>query len=269
MRSFDPGLRYAVVLTAIVALAEPATAGDTDTGPRKVTAAASPVAAPAGDRQAATRRLMRDGIVRFDAGDFQGALAAFQQAYAVSANYKIQFNIGVALAKLGRLEEARRAFEAFAATAPDADVDRLAEARRWIRELAEVSGNPTGEPPPGKTKGIESIGSAGSPDENRSQSPLTNPFPEDISKIRRLNDGGPPATSRPGAPPERDPTAIATERASHPNLTPSTRLPLSRRWWFWSAIGACVAGTVGLAVVLGQPSLPLPTTELGTKDAFR
>jgi hypothetical protein len=44
--------------------------------------------------------------------------------------------------------------------------------------------------------------------------------------------------------------------------------PITHRWWFWTAMGAFVAGTVTVAVLANRPA-SAPSSTLGNMEAFR
>src|SRR5262245_49662483 len=90
-----------------------------------------------GSRQAAAR-LLDEGVARYDAGDYQGALEKFRAAYDTYASAKIFLNIGEALRKLHKDLDAAEAFERFladTANAPEVSDAKKALARSALAEL--------------------------------------------------------------------------------------------------------------------------------------
>jgi tetratricopeptide (TPR) repeat protein len=75
---------------------------------------------------------------------FREAAAEFRQAYALTSEPALLFNLGSALAADGQRDAAREALQAFLAAAPDAPNRAAVEAR--LRELAPVVAAPA--PPP-------------------------------------------------------------------------------------------------------------------------
>ena len=93
----------------------------------------------AGDRSRA-RALLSDGDRALARRDYNGALAKFQEAFAVVPSPKIQFNFGLAYRGLARHADAHAAFQAFLTGAKDAPADRLKEARALLKEEAAATG---------------------------------------------------------------------------------------------------------------------------------
>jgi hypothetical protein len=96
-----------------------------------VLSATSPLRAqPAAD----ARRLFEEGARRFEAGDYEVALARFRAAYQRAPRAKILLNIATTLARLGRSAEAADAYEQYLA-ASDRDPAKGAGVRAAIRDL--------------------------------------------------------------------------------------------------------------------------------------
>ena len=111
-------------------------------------------AQPDGDRQAA-RRALREGNRLFDEGQYEAALACYQDAYARVPAPKLLFNIGQAYRNLRRDGEALAAYERFLAedraAAPELrrEADGHAEAlRRALAAAAERPPETRGEEVP-------------------------------------------------------------------------------------------------------------------------
>lgn len=81
------------------------------------------------------KALVQEGAKLFDRGDFAGALARFDEAYAKFPNAIIQFNRAQALRSLGRIVEASDAVERFLKEAIDAPVERLREGQQLLQDL--------------------------------------------------------------------------------------------------------------------------------------
>ena len=84
-------------------------------------AEASPdAAAPTANEDEAARLLFQSARDAFAAGDYERALAGFQQAYDLSQRPALLYNIGTALDRLRRDEEALAVFEQFLRERPEA-----------------------------------------------------------------------------------------------------------------------------------------------------
>ncbi len=127
--SSDAGPRFALtgLLTAALALAAPAAAAQDEAAADK-----SEVQAQA---KAEAQARMDAGSLFYRQGDFEGALAKFNEAHALFPSPKIYFNIGQALRKLDRLEAAVEAFERFLAEAKEAAPEARKDAQDIIDEL--------------------------------------------------------------------------------------------------------------------------------------
>jgi hypothetical protein len=113
---------------------------------------AQPAAASDGTREAARGKLI-EGVDLMKRGDYQGALARFQEAWALVPSPKIHYDFGMAYVGLGRPADALAAFERFLAEAPDAPADKREKAAALVttlrRQVAEASGRDDREAAPG------------------------------------------------------------------------------------------------------------------------
>jgi tetratricopeptide (TPR) repeat protein len=83
---------------------------------------------------AEAREHFEHGVALTRSGDFVGAVRAFEAAYALSPKYPVLYNLGQALATLGRPVEAKRALEKYLQEGGD----KLAsERRRRVEELVK------------------------------------------------------------------------------------------------------------------------------------
>ena len=92
------------------------------------------------DSKAKAKALLGEGSSLYRRGDYAGALAKFEAAYAAFPSPKLWFNIGQANRDLGRPVEALDAFEKFVGLAPDAPADALADARSSVSVLRKQLG---------------------------------------------------------------------------------------------------------------------------------
>jgi hypothetical protein len=83
-------------------------------------AAAGAEAGPDATMRATARAKLVDGVAMLKRGDYDGALARFQEAYVLVPSPNIQYDFGLAYVGLGRSADALEAFERFLAEATDA-----------------------------------------------------------------------------------------------------------------------------------------------------
>lgn len=103
---------------------------------------------------------LRAGMADYDEGRYAEAAAEMEQAYAQKPVPDLQYNLGQCYDRVGRLEDAAKAYEAYLAGkpgSPDADVvhKRIANLRARAQAQAEGKADPeTAAPPPPKEKVI-------------------------------------------------------------------------------------------------------------------
>lgn len=83
--------------------------------------------------------LLREGNRLFEAGDYQGALARYQDAYALVPSPKVFFNVGQTQRALGRFVEGLESYERFLTEAKDASPALRLEAARRRAELDQAT----------------------------------------------------------------------------------------------------------------------------------
>jgi hypothetical protein len=99
---------------------------------------ASAHAAP--DPKAVARAKLVEGAQLLGRGEYEEALARFQEAYAKVPSPKIFYNYGLAYKGLGRNAEAMAAFDRFLAEAGDAGADKRVDAEHRRAELLKKVG---------------------------------------------------------------------------------------------------------------------------------
>src|SRR5256885_17105088 len=97
----------------------------------------------------------------FNEGDYEGAVAAFQEAYRLKPHPDVLMNIATAYERIYEPEEARKTYERFLREAPDSPAEAalrtLAQTR--LRWLAQRRGkHPVETNKPGAPAGIISAG---------------------------------------------------------------------------------------------------------------
>src|SRR5262245_44542695 len=66
---------------------------------------------PAQSARESARRAFADGERAFAGGEYEGALEHFRQAWQTLPHVQVQFNIAACLERLGRFDEAARAYD--------------------------------------------------------------------------------------------------------------------------------------------------------------
>ena len=87
--------------------------------------------------------LLGEGATLYEHGDYLGALDRFNGAYAAYPSSKILFNIGQANQLLGRLLDAREAYQKFLDEAPNASREDRTDAQAWLEKLQKSLGQLT------------------------------------------------------------------------------------------------------------------------------
>lgn len=97
-----------------------------------------------GSEAARARQLLDDGLTRFRAGDYAGAIDCFRRAHAIDPLPAFLYNIAQAERLRGHHADALLAYRAFLATGPSEPFRKLAEAR--VVELEALSNTPPASP---------------------------------------------------------------------------------------------------------------------------
>lgn len=93
-------------------------------------------------------RLLGEASTKFDAGDFQGAVDAFEAAYAIRADASLLYNIGRVYEEMGSLEPAIEYYSKFARQ-PGIKLELREQAIERVKVLKDiVAATAEDEPPP-------------------------------------------------------------------------------------------------------------------------
>jgi hypothetical protein len=234
------------------------------------------------ERTAEARRLFEQGLQLLDERDWEAAAARFQAAWELRQSPQIAYNLTSALIPLGQLVRAARLLRQVSADlGASIEVRQAATARRAellprIGTLTIPRGRNTAEDeiflddhPLGDTD----VGAGISVDPGTHRITVRRngrevfarelDFHEGAQHEVRIelspesNEEGVPAASSPLPAQETTEDDDATEVIEAPvaattSRRPRRRLNVVRAWWFWTIIGAAVAGTaVGLGLGLG------------------
>ena len=187
-------------------------------------------AAPTAEEKARAREHYQRGLTHYDIKEYGEALAEFKNAYREVQDPAFLFNIAQCYRKLGQDVEALDYYRNYVRRFPNApnrtEVDRrIVEIERELETKPRTTTPPPTEPRPDARAGgavtpitpPPSTGTAGG-----AAPPLTQPQP------------GPSATIVTTGEPGGD----------------RGEAPIYKRWWFWTGVGAVVAGAVVAGIVI-------------------
>ena len=193
--------------------------------------------APGGDAadDKEARDLFQIGKDAFDEGRFERALKYFQDAYDLSHRAALLSNIGTALDRLRRDQEAVDVYKKYLEQVPQAPNRRLIEERIRIIESALARSKPA--PPPAEP--IEPVAAPPQQPAAAAPTPIMTP-PTPVKP--ELTAPTPAETARAAEP------FSAQSDARNPVDTGTT--PITSRWWFWTGIGAVAVAAVVVVVAV-------------------
>lgn len=196
-------------------------------------------AAPLDDEKQA-RALYDRAEKSFDLGKFGGALADYQSAYEAKPLPGFLFNIAQCYRNMGRFERARFFFRRYLALEPHAPNRFRVE--ELIAEMSKQLEAQAATPAPPVPKSVE----APSLVTPLAPAPAAAPSPP------------PPAAVRAEPTPATPTGAVLAVTATAPPPAPPGRELLWRRWWFWTGVGAVVAGGIAATFFLTRPETRTP-----------
>ncbi len=176
------------------------------------------------------RGLFQAGAASYEAGRYEEALRFFEQSHARSGRPELLFNIGQVADRLRQDDKALKAFRGFLAQRPQASNRAEVESRIAALERAEAARAATP---------VE----AAPPSASEDAAPAAVPTAAQTADQAQANDGADSAFTR-------------TDEGT----------ALTERWWFWTGLGAAIAGGVVLALVLSadEPGHAKPYQGNGT-----
>ena len=157
----------------------------------------------------------------FAKGEYRQALELFATLFAERNDPIYMRNIGRCHQKLGQPTQAIDAFREYLRRAPKLKPTEKQEIEGFIKEMEDLKASQALAPPPAATAppaGVEPPPASTTNVDLQPRPPATTDAPVDIS-------GGPP-------PPDQ------------------ARSPIYKRWWFWTAAGAVVAGAIVTTIAL-------------------
>jgi tetratricopeptide (TPR) repeat protein len=210
--------------------------------------------APAGDRlaYAATnnadkeaRALFQRAEMSFNLGKFSEALTDYQAAYQAKPLSGFLFNIAQCYRNMGNYERARFFYRRYLALEPRTSNRRLVEdlIGEMTRLMEKQQASATADH--GAVPVTTTVPAGQTPPPLNEDKPVT------------LALAGPTAGAAASPTGGEAPSALVSAQPAEP----PPRRPVYKRWWFWTGIGAVVAGGVVAAILLtrdGTPTGSLP-----------
>lgn len=233
----------------------------------------APRAATSADDKEA-RELFRIGKQAFEEGRFERALKYFRESYELSKRGALLSNIGTALDRLRRDQEALDVYRQYLESVPDAPNRRLIENRIRIIENAVAAAQPA-PAPSDDDNDVDDIDI----EEDSAATKATAPPEQPDDPAPRAPPGQAPSAataSHEVTVPTPQQTALAAEQfPSQPQTNAAPAEPRSRsitsRWWFWTGVGAIAAAAVvaGVAASAGGGTQTQAPVLLDTQTRVR
>jgi tetratricopeptide (TPR) repeat protein len=172
----------------------------------------------AGDaRLREAREHYEQAVAHYNLDEFAPALAEFREAYRLKPDPSFLFNIAQCHRKLGDTDAALDFYRKYLRSLPDAP--NRADVERMIADLrARQAAAPAAD-----------------------ATPVSAPAPPT-----------PPPAAAPAPPPSPRPAPPPAAVLVSPG--PAAPAPVYERWWFWTALGAVVAGAVVTGIALSRPA---------------
>lgn len=237
----------------------------------------APVNARAQTDDARASEFNEAGKKKLAAKDATGAMAEFRAAYTASRKPDYLYNLAFAARRAGDDAAAAEAFHRFALGTQDPDRRRYAESqllelRKTLAQL-EVASNEAGATVEldGANRGVTPLETALwiTPGEHRLS--LAKPGFTTVSRTLRMAANQQlaielplarvpiPLASSPGASDSRRTAERPISTVATSESAPPEQGSVTSKWWFWSTIGAVVAGGVVTAIALSSSSSNCPS----------
>jgi hypothetical protein len=193
---------------------------------------------PKGGDEKEARRLFQQAELSFNVGKFAEALTDYQAAYEAKPLPGFLFNIAQCYRNMGDYERARFFFRRYMTLEPRSPNRRRVEA--LIDEMSRKL------------------------DEKAAAAPVAPPSPTAEADARPPTEApvsSPPPVEAQPVPVAPAPPALETPAPSIVVVAePPPAHPVWKRWWFWTGVGAVVAGGAVAAFFLTRPEIRAPGT---------
>jgi len=199
-----------------------------------------------------------EGRSWFAKGEYEKALDLYAELFAENNDPVFLRNIGRCYQKLRRPEKSIDAFREYLRRAHVRPAERD-EINGFIKEMQELQASQAGTtpPPPAAASSPKPFETTAPPASSSAPAPEPAPAPvAPLTPAAANASGASDTTTAPGATLVASPAPHADEDAT----------PITKRWWFWTGIGAVVVAGVVTAIVLSSghsaviPPCPTSTT---------
>jgi len=208
----------------------------------------APAGAHAASAEKEARALFQRAEMSFNLGKFPEALADYQAAYEAKPLPGFLFNIAQCYRNMGNPERARFFYRRYLALEPRTSNRRLVE--DLIAEMTRLM-----EKQAADKQAAEKQAASDKP----VAPPPAEPTPPPATPEKPVAGASPPAAVPPLA--AESSTAAASLVATAPAPEPESH-PVYKRWWFWTAVVAVVAGGAVAGFMLTRP----PSSPHGSLD---
>jgi len=206
--------------------------------------ASSALARPAKAAKAAAKKEAKEGKRAFDLGRFDEALKHYEEAYRLLPVPALFFNIAQCHRQLGNDERASYFFRRYLESHPPA-----AQARATEKLLAEVEAGAAAK----KKQQEADAETARQMELQKARADAAHAEAEAAEKRRSAEEAE-------AKKQEAERNAALAASLKGPPTVKEENVPVTRRWWFWTAIGAAVAAGVGTVAYVATAPTPQPTT---------
>jgi tetratricopeptide (TPR) repeat protein len=189
--------------------------------------------------------LQGDAYYKLD--KYPNALAEYEQAYLAKPDPSFLYNIAQCHRLMGNRAEAVRFYRRYLKDAPNAPNREVAD--KHIKDLESALASP--DPPP------RPVGVA-----PPSPTPATSPTPAPAQGFgfpppsAGANAGNPQTLAMAPPPPSGDTPLVGSPPGAVPPSQDESH-PIYTRWWFWTGVGAVVAGGILILLLANRdPSCP-------------
>jgi tetratricopeptide (TPR) repeat protein len=213
--------------------------------------ALSPAAfsAPPVEDKVAAKQHFEAGTRHYDLAEWDHALVEFKEAYRLKPDATFLYNIAQCHRKLGHIEDALTFYRTYLRRAPDAP--NHDEVERRIAELeVERKAKQTKQAEEERVALAEREAKAAETKAAAAAKAVPAPEPAPAPTVTPS-----PASLPTGAPHSEESSARRADLAQAPPApSAQTESSIFSRWWFWTAVGAVVAGGVTAGLLLSRKS---------------